>query len=222
MHKLFLGASLPGLLFVAGCDSSTAPSHVSARAIARHFDSLMVQAESLNTNSGDARAEVLWRLELAPAFGARPIDVTVTTASGPKRWQGFMWKATNWRIAFPSDSILAIVAYSDNNVTSAVFAEMGFGQGLTDTEVGVLTGDTLPASSYSNGPTATSLGTLSSAGRCIAADGLSAAFDSLPVTCTSATFEGSVSYSLALSSGPLADFRTIRIAPQQFEGVWLK
>ncbi len=220
MHKLFHHAGLAGaaLLAVVGCDSSTGPVHLTASDIARHFDSLMVQAESLHTNSGDARAATLWRLELAPALGAEPVDVTVTTTTGPKQWQGFMWKSTADGFQFPGDSLLSLVVYSDYAVTSAIFAQTDFGPEVTSL-FGVLAADTVPASDYESGAT---LETVSLGGGCGSTYGLSYPFSEFTSDCQAGTFKGGVSFTLPITTGPLADYQTVTIATQQFNGVWVK
>ena len=208
------------LLVAEGCDSSTGPGHPSAQAIARHFDSLMVQAESLHTNNGDARAATLWRLELAPALGARPVDVTVTTSSGTKQWQGFMWKSTAGGLQLPGDTLLTLAVYSDDNVTNAIFAQTDFGSYQPITLFGALAADTVPLSAYESGAT---LETVSLGGGCEDEGGLSYPFSRFIVSgCQAGTFQGGVSFTSPITSGPLADYQTVTIAPRQFNGVWVK
>lgn len=206
-------------MLVCGCDNSFGPARPSARALAHHFDSLMVQAESLHTDNGDERALILWNLEVAPALNATPVAVTVTTASGPKTWQGFSWKSTD---AFVSiyDSTFTIAAYADAAVTQGLFAQAIYFDGYLTVTLDVVTGDTVAVSdSYRSGE---EVQVRSTGGSCTVIQGLSYPFSAYMGDCESATFEGSLSLTLPITSGPLADFQTITIAPQQFNGVWVR
>jgi len=164
--RIVAAAVIAGLA-IAGC-SKNSPTGPTSASVAAHLDSLYVAAIAANTPGNTSRANVLSIAELAAAFGNPPKSVTVTTASGNQTWQELGLIVADTSAATPSVEYIAI-AYSDNNVTNAVFSQINASGGTADTTVGLLAADTIRVTG--TGTATASL--LSNGGACTVASGLS-------------------------------------------------
>jgi hypothetical protein len=163
---------------------------------------------------------VLFLLEVAPALGANPVEVPVTTYSGPKTWHGFMWKASGTQLVGIADSVLTIALYGDDAVSSAVYGQLWYFSGGGGTpNVGAIASDTTPIGGLYSGVDAA---TISTPGGCPPVGGLAIQWIEYAQNCSSGAFQGSLSLTLPVTTGPLADFQTFTVAPQRFSGVWVK
>ncbi len=118
MLKPFSGTILAvyGSLILSACgNSSTGPHAPSPAQIARHIDSLMIA-----TRNG-SRFELLFVALDGPAEGVAPITVSVTTASGPQQWQGYILKYAG--SVASADSNFDLIAYSDYALTNVLWVE---------------------------------------------------------------------------------------------------
>jgi hypothetical protein len=101
-------------IFAGACSDSTSPKpSLDPAQLAAHFDSLYVAAQASADPDSIYRSYDLSALEIAPALGARPLDVTVTTGKGVEVWRGFMLVVVFQRAGFPDDSSFTLLAYRD-------------------------------------------------------------------------------------------------------------
>ena len=136
--RLRVAATFLVITVAAACGSdSTAPA--SPASVARHFDSLYVDAAARG-DSSDAyanRSLMLTFLELPPALGASPATLTVTTATGIEHWRAFEFD----EILSGSDSGFALLAYRETAAHTVLLLEFD-GSGTVQDGV-VITNDTL-------------------------------------------------------------------------------
>lgn len=110
-------------IVTASCSDSTSPKPLlDPPQLAAHFDSLYVSALASGTDGGSQRADDLSLLEIAPALGAKPVDVTVTTGRGVEEWRGFMLEEIFVRAGFPNDSSFLMLAYRDADAHTRLLA----------------------------------------------------------------------------------------------------
>jgi hypothetical protein len=107
------------IVLLAGCGSSTSPSHPYTPAVAAEFfDSIYAANIAAGTAADSGVAyDVAYGLEPFPAFGGARQTLTVTTASGTQSWFGF---ASDFIYA-SGDSEYYTVAYSDNDLTNVLY-----------------------------------------------------------------------------------------------------
>jgi hypothetical protein len=203
------GLAVTSLLVIAGSGCSTGPTPLTPAQIARHIDSLLVATKS------QARWRVLDAAEYGPAYGVSPATVVVTTRSGPHHWHGFMWRSA-LPAGFVTDSVYAIVAYSDNSLTDVLLVEEAFQSNSPPTTfASLVTNDTVSVTDAA----ATLTQTLTSTGGdCVLASGLSTYTEPpQPGKCALATFTGSFTGTFPAAS---VEFQTVSIASQSFVGIW--
>jgi hypothetical protein len=204
MSKLTYCSRWGGAIAVAaivGCGGGAVASHGPRPAqLARHFDSLAAVERDGN------RVFFLTEMEIAAAYGAAPVAVTVTTHEGTQVWQGFMAKFT--AMAPPHDSAYAILAYSDDTLTNALFARLHFrGGGRTHPEVWMLTGDTV----FTTGGSGSMTGeTVARIGTCVTTPGLQNGPTDMMIGCELRQFTGSLTWAFPTTK--------VVIAPQSFYG----
>jgi len=210
---------LVGITLVAACDGSTGPRPPSAQAVARHIDSLIAADSSLPLNVRQLRDQALGDVIFAPALGAVPATVQVTTVAGVQTWQGLM--DVDYDSQIP-DTLFVLAAYSDANMTNLILAQFEYPPpGLhvsTIQWVVLMTSDTIFATTHS--PTVIT-SVKSTGGACTAATGLinSSYYAQFVAQCKLATFSGSVSATLPATLGMDPAFEHISISAQSFNGV---
>jgi hypothetical protein len=175
----------------AGCGGGpTAPKTQSAQQMAAHFDSLYVAAILAGTHGDSLRSLVITYLEIATAVGATPVPVTVTTGSGPQKWQALSFQLADTSGDSLATTLTTTIAYSDDNVTNAVFAEVTTGYNPHN-YAEMVAADTV----YASTTNATALETVTNGGACRSPSGYSnptfAAVDTL-YHCNLATFQSSL------------------------------
>jgi hypothetical protein len=212
MKRLWVVVS--ATLVAASCSSSTAPaSSLSPAQIARHIDSLAVEATSLD----GYRWEFLVELEGPVAYGAAPVAFDVTTRSGSHEWHGYVSRLSQLS---SGDSAFIIFAYSDYAMTNVLLAAVTYTNGQPVGHVSLLASDTVPIVGGSGTVTGA---TRSTGAACGTTTGLQWG---PPVpsagTCSLGTFDGSVSWTLPTATGANADFQTLNVGLHAFNGVALK
>jgi hypothetical protein len=135
--------ALVGIAAVCACSSShpTAAVVVTPADFARHVDSLY--AATGNTN----RQTFLTYLEYAPAFGATPTVLRLSTGGALQFWKAYVWED----VAGP-DSTSVMIAYSDATVAMGLFLFQSNNQGsgvglLVDSVLTTVTTSTFSISS---------------------------------------------------------------------------
>ena len=209
MLKPFGGTILAvyGSLVLSACGSSaTGPHAPSPAQIVRHIDSLMIA-----THNG-SRFELLFVALDGPAEGVAPIAVSVTTASGPQRWQGYILKYAG--SVASADSNFDLIAYSDYALTNVLWVEKRYFSAQNVTTAANLLADSTTLFTQGSGTMTAS--TVSTGGSCQVASGLDDPSVLPPGTCNLATFTGSLTWSFPGASAP---FQTISIATQTFAGL---
>jgi hypothetical protein len=112
--------ALAGVAAVCACSSAhpTAAIVVTPADFARHVDSLYTATG--NTN----RQTFLTYLEYAPAFGATPTVLRLSTGGALQFWKAYVWED----VAGP-DSTSVMIAYSDATVAMGLFLLQSNNQG---------------------------------------------------------------------------------------------
>lgn len=210
----------------AACGSdSTSPNSTSAASVARHMDSLLVTAATKagsDANYG-VRASLLEFFEVGPAFGAQPIALTVTTASGTQQWKGTIFSIVDTATSgTPADSLYYVTAYSDANVDNAIIAEISSTGTVVQAEL--LASDTLAAI----GTLSSSTGTVSEGAlgkTCSAITGLVDPILGELLTdfpkCTSTTFTTTFNLTFPATTGISASLLNISVTAATVNGVRL-
>lgn len=67
----------------------------------------------MGTDDGGDHAADLSFLEIAPALGARPVDVSVTTGRATESWRAFMLEEVITNGGLPIDCSFLLMAYRD-------------------------------------------------------------------------------------------------------------
>jgi hypothetical protein len=182
------------------CGHSDGPTAPNAPQLTAHFDSLYVAAILAGTHGDSLRSLVITYLEVATAEGATPVPVTVTTASGAEKWQALSFEIADTSGDSLASTIAATIAYSDENVTNAVFAEVTTGAGARD-YAEMVASDTIYAASTK----ATALETVTNGGSgCPSPSGYSNPIFSVVDTlyhCNFATFESSLNATFPSTPG---------------------
>ena len=155
--RLRVAATLLVTSIAAACGSdSTGPSQTPG-SVARHFDSLYVEANDLSDSidAFSARAFLLTLLEVPPALGASPSTITVTTASGVEHWRAF----EVGELFTPTDSGFALLAYRESAAHTVLLIEYNGDGSISDGAL--ITNDTL-ATDITGGSGSTTLTSTSS------------------------------------------------------------
>ncbi len=199
----------------AGCGSD--PVSPSARSIAEHFDSLYSRALAAHTGGDSARAVVLSYLELAAAYGATPTPVTITTASGPKRWNALSIEVADTSGSPSATTTHITVVYSDANVKNAVRSVVTVGA-TTTSAANLFADDTIRVIAASPGVV---MSDASHGGGCktpptLANPGISQAAS---YHCALATFRASLTANFAATPGVDSSLRSISYTNVTVRGV---
>jgi hypothetical protein len=208
------------VIALGACGDSTAPHTVTPAQLARHLDSLSVAAAAAS-NTG--RLVFLGQAEGPPANGVAPVAVTVTTRSGPHAWKGFVSKYSGSKPFGPTiDSLYFLFAYSDYAMTDFLVAQVTYFHSpygplsqiwlLSDTTWAFGGSGTFSMETRSAGAACTP--TLSG----LRNYGLVAQY----TVCDLASFSGALSWTLPGTSGETADFATVTIKRQEFNGIILQ
>jgi hypothetical protein len=191
-------ASLAAIAFTAACSDSTAPSQTPLQ-LARHFDSLYVQAAARSDTNGaySNRALLLTFLEIPAALGATPATLTVTTSAGVEHWKAFEFVD----VSTSSDSMFVMLTYRESDAHTMVVT---FFNGAGDiTDAGLIANDTI-AVSPSDGTGTTSLFSVGSSCATPSSTLVNPQLSTLSISaCNLATFHTSVS--LTLPTAPQVD-----------------
>ena len=151
--RLRVAASFLAIVMAAACGSdSTGPSQ-SPSSVAKHFDSLYVEAADLSDSIAayNNRTFLMTLLEVPPALGASPSTISVTTASGVEHWKAFEFVEVSTSGA---DSGFALLTYRESAAHTVILIEYN-GDG-TISDGGLITNDTL-AATITDGDGSTSL-----------------------------------------------------------------
>lgn len=141
---------------ISACSGDTAPVSIpqsqTPQAAARHLDSLYLAAAAADSTGDFATREaVLTIAELAPAFGATPTQISVTTVAHGDSAAGdstiHMWTGFEIMLVSTPDTNWFWVAYADSNVTNAIVVELHVGGPLSTATV--LTNDTIGVTTMS-------------------------------------------------------------------------
>jgi hypothetical protein len=221
MLKRHAGIALAAsVAILTACGDSTAPHPVTPAQLARHLDSLSRAADTTEGSGG--RYIFLSQAEVAPANGASPVPVTVRTKSGAQTWQGFVMKFAD-TLAFTTgyDSIYILFAYRDYAMNTYLVAQTTYfhGDGAL-AQIWVIS-DTSFASAggqYGSGTNTFAMSALSSP--CSLISGLKN-YDWPDDGCNLATFTAGVLWNLPNVGGETADFATVTIAPQAYDGIFM-
>jgi hypothetical protein len=219
-HSVRLAASAAccAVALTAGCSDSTSPDHSQDPShIAAHFDSLYVAANAEGTDAGDGRAQLLGLLELAPAFGAKPTDVSVTTGSATEHWKGFELEEVLMDGDTPSDTTYLLLAYRESDAHTVLAAYYNADGAIEDG--GVFANDTLSVEATDGTGTSsrTSVGAACGAPSASLANPQFAQFRSLP--CNLATFSTSMTLVIPDSAGLDPALTTLSLPLTTFNGV---
>jgi hypothetical protein len=144
-----LAAAIAILAATAACGGdSTGPGGTTNLAV--HFDSLYVAAKALSATdtSYDFRVIALSDLELPAAFGATPVDIAVTTATGTESWKAFVFEEVVTDSGAPADSGRFLLAYRDADVHT-LFVTVLLANGSTE-GASLMTNDTVVVHATSN------------------------------------------------------------------------
>jgi hypothetical protein len=214
------------VLAAFGCSDTSGPSSV-----AHHLDVLYSQAcARAYSPSGYNMASVYWQrcqllsiLVAAPASGAEPSSIRVTTAAGTSTWQSLaIYEYDTSNTGMPLSTINAIIAYSDANVTNAVVLLVTSGGNASY----IIANDTITENGVwmSGAASRSSLG-----GQCRDVSGLSNPLgDTLtgypPIEyggslCHLATFQVSVSTTFPATPGLDPSLESFTIDPQSINGI---
>jgi hypothetical protein len=211
------------LAVTAACGSdSTGPGDGDGGAtpiLARHFDSLYVQAKAQSTSDTmfKFRSVALSDLELPAAFGATPTNISVTTASGTETWKGFVFEEVLTDGGTPTDSGRLVLAYRDPDAhTLIVTAFLANG---ASTGASLVTNDTVVVHANAN---AGSVTLVSTGAECPAApSGLTnpVIATANEATCLSATFTATLTLGFPATDGVDAALTQISFPTTTFSGV---
>jgi hypothetical protein len=135
IRRLKILGALAGLLVAAGCGgSSISPESSKAFVEGAHLDSLAVQA----ANSGYSdRYRLLTYPVAAMMEDVAPTSVTLNVDGSSETYQGIVLEivgTTAGSNPTPSDSVYAIVAWSDSNADELEFTEMAQPDTIEDAE----------------------------------------------------------------------------------------
>lgn len=194
-------------------DGGTTPS------LARHLDSLYVQAKAQSTTDTmfRFRSVALSDLELPTAFGATPTNISVTTASGSETWKGFVFEEVLTNGGTPTDSGRLVLAYRDADAHTLIvtaFLANGSSTGAT-----LVTNDTVVVHANANAGSAT---LVSTGDACPAApSGLTnpVIATANQATCLSATFTATLTLGFPATAGVDAALTQISFPATTFSGV---
>jgi hypothetical protein len=217
--RLSLAATCCTVFFTSACSDSTGPSDAQLAAqLAMHFDSLYVSATDAGTAADSNRSLPLTYLELAAAFGANASSVTVTTANGTEHWKGF--ELEDVETSGSGLDVFLLVAYRESAAHTMLFAS--FNADGSFQSGGMFANDTLAfADSVGTGSTSrTSVGDSCVTPSASLANPLVAQVAS-GYSCSKATFNTSLSYSMP--SVPSVDpaLRSISFSSTSFNGARL-
>ena len=196
---------------LAACGDSTTPHGVSPAQLARHIDSLSVAADTGVT--GPIRSQILEELEVAPALGAAPVPVQVTTPSGQQTWEGFAYKTAN--LGGLIDSVYYLVAYNDYALDVVLLAEQVYGRNPTSLSVFLMDSGAIML----GGQGTLAATTTSTGGGCILAAGLKNSIGPLASDCNLATVQANFTYTFTPGPATISAYATITIPSQSFNGV---
>ena len=219
--RLAFVAAVAILTVTAACGSdSTGPGDGGTTPnLARHFDSLYVQAKAQSTSDTmfKFRSVALSDLELPAAFGATPTNITVTTASGTETWKGFVFEEVLTNNGTPSDSGRLVLAYRDADAhTLIVTAILANG---TSAGASLVTNDTVVVHANAN---AGSVTLVSTGAACPAPpSGLTnpVIATANQATCLSATFTAALTLGFPATAGVDAALTQISFPTTTFAGV---
>ena len=204
-------------IFAGACSDSTSPKpSLDPAALAAHFDSLYVAALASGTESGGARASDLAFLEIAPAMGAKPVDVTVTTDRATEFWRGFMVEVIYMNAGAPFDSTYLLMAYRDADAHTMLFADYSGDGSFADG--GVFTDTTLDIAARlgTGSTTRTPLGSACATPSSSLSNPVVAHYASLP--CNRSTYLASVT--MEMPNAPVLDlpFQSLSVSATAFNG----
>jgi hypothetical protein len=221
VSRLAVVAAFAVLAVTAACGSdSTGPIDGGTPPnLARHFDSLYVQAKAQSTSDTmfRIRSVALSDLELPAAFGATPTNLTVTTASGTETWKGFVFEEVRTDNGTPSDSGRFVLAYRDADAHTLIVTTLR--SDGTSTDASLVTNDTILVAANAN---AGSVTLVSSGAACPAApSGLinPVIATANTGTCLSATFTATLTLGFPATAGVDAALRQISFPTTTFAGV---
>jgi hypothetical protein len=215
---LTAAAACCALVFTTACSDSTGPNNSQDPShVAAHFDSLYVEASSLGTDAGNGRAQLLSLLELAPAFGAKPADVTVTTGSATEHWKGFELEEVQMDGDTPSDTTYLLLAYRESDAHTVLVAYYNAAGAIEDG--GVFVNDTLSVEANDGTGTSsrTSLGAACGTASASLTNPEFAEFESLP--CNTATFSTSMTLVVPETDGLDPALETLSLPVTTFNGL---
>ena len=193
-------------------DGGTPPS------LAKHFDSLYVQAKAQSTSDTmfRFRSVALSDLELPAAFGATPTNITVTTATGTETWKGFVFEEVHTSGGTPSDSGRFVIAYRDADAHT-LFVTVLLANG-TSAGASLVTNDTIVVNANANTGSVT---LLSTGAACPAASsGLTnpVIATANSATCLSASFSATLTLGFPATAGVDAALTHISFPATTFAG----
>jgi hypothetical protein len=204
---------------LAACSDSTGPHTVTPAQLARHLDSLAVAGGDVPFPVSAFRTGFFSQAEAAPANGAQPVALTVTTRSGASTWHGFMIKYGPQVLGPQYDSIYFLFVYRDYTMKDVIVTQTTW-YGTDPLPQIWLASDTTMAS---GGSGTMSMQTQSAGASCPpVVTGLKFYWAGDPKTCHLATFRASLSWTFANATGETADFATVSIASQQLNGIILQ
>lgn len=219
--RLAFVAAITIVAVTAACGSdSTGPGDGgSPPSLARHFDSLYVQAKAQSTSDTmfHFRSVALSDLELPSAFGATPMNITVTTASGTETWKGFVFEEVLTNSGAPADSGRLVLAYRDADAHTLIvtaFLANGSSAGAT-----LVSNDTVVVQANAN---AGSVTLLSTGAACpTAPSGLTnpVIATANQATCLSASFSATLTLGFPATAGVDAALTHIAFPATTFAGV---
>lgn len=217
MARLSLAAACVTVVFAMACSDSTGPNgSLDPSQLAAHFDSLYVAALASGTESDVARASDLAFLEVAPAMGAAPVDVTVTTDRATEFWRGFMLEVIYTNAGVPSDSTYLLMAYRDADAHTMLFADYNgdgsFADGSVFTDTTLDVGARLGTGSI----TRTALGSACATPSSSLVNPVVAHYESLP--CNRSTYLASAT--MEMPNAPVLDlpFQSLSVSATTFNG----
>lgn len=218
--RLSLMVTCCTVAFATACSDSTSPNaSLDPSQLAAHFDSLYVAALALGTDAGSDHAGDLGFLEIAPALGAKPVDVAITTGRSTEYWRGFMLVAVFFRDGVPSDSTYLLTAYRELDAQTILTAEFDSNGRFEFGTVIAGNARDIVASGGSGTVARTSLGGACATPSSLLTDPYLAFWGSLP--CTQAAFSASVAMTFPARPDLDPPYQTVSVSSTAFNGVRL-
>lgn len=210
-----------------GSDSSTGPKGATASATATQLDAVFSARLAAATSGGDSAIAyfIASYFELAPAYGARPASVNVTTGAGTAAWQGFtieLMEQPNGTDANTGDSTFLTVVYPNAALTTALIFETDYdstGLRVAGADLIYDTDSVVTTLNIGASVAPHPLGAACALQTGLAADSILTSVTGSYLTCAAATFTQFATMVFAAAPGLDASLQNISMSDVTFNGV---